>query len=350
MSRFLCAGGVADWRCSKIVGTIAVGLIMPLAAIWVTQKSPARAGGLEPRSGDQQTSAVPADRDRFVSEIQRRLKVCRERIAAIGPLVLATVDDLNRVRDELTNQRIAEESAKADFGNAELTRQVAEIAIVEYEEGIFKEDEAKAEGELKLAESDLARAQDAVETTKERLATIRKVSRGNASDVAVEYTYEDFVTDAERRVPKVRLAVEQAQTKLRMLRQYIKSKAIKERQSEVEKSRADELTKKVAWVQAKAKLDRLDARENKLTSEVSNASPLSVLARALSVDEKIRAELAELKKNAATDEYRAQKITNLLSELEGLVSQAESELARARVDRLKAAIHDAVARFAGPKP
>ena len=52
-----------------------------------------------------------------------------------------------------------------------------------------------AEGGLKLAESDLARAQDAVESTKDRLTGIKKVSRGNAADVAVEFTYEDFVTD-----------------------------------------------------------------------------------------------------------------------------------------------------------
>ena len=48
----------------------------------------------------------------------------------------------------------------ANHENAKLTREVAEIAVVEYVEGIFKQDLATVEGEIKLAESDLSRSED----------------------------------------------------------------------------------------------------------------------------------------------------------------------------------------------
>ena len=42
--------------------------------------------------------------------------------------------DSAALRDQLDNQKIATKSAEADFENAKLTREVAEIAVVEYEE------------------------------------------------------------------------------------------------------------------------------------------------------------------------------------------------------------------------
>ena len=60
------------------------------------------------------------------------------------------------LRDQLINQRITTKSAEANFQNAKLTREVAEIAVVEYEQGIYIQDLATVEGEIKLAESDLA--------------------------------------------------------------------------------------------------------------------------------------------------------------------------------------------------
>ncbi len=54
-------------------------------------------------------------------------------------------------RDQFVNLRIKEESAKAEYQNAKLTREIAEIAVIEYTEGIFVQDLATVEGELKLA-------------------------------------------------------------------------------------------------------------------------------------------------------------------------------------------------------
>ena len=68
---------------------------------------------------------------------------------------------------------------QGNFGNATLTREVAEIAVVEYEEGIFKQEFATVEGEIKLAESDLSRAEDRVDWAAacSRRATFRRRQR-----------------------------------------------------------------------------------------------------------------------------------------------------------------------------
>ena len=54
-------------------------------------------------------------------------------------------------------------SAEAEYENAKLTRKVAEIAVVEYTEGIYRQDKATLEGGLKLAESDVPRAEERIE-------------------------------------------------------------------------------------------------------------------------------------------------------------------------------------------
>ncbi len=54
--------------------------------------------------------------------------------------------DSASLRDSLTNQKIATQGAEASFQNAKLTREVAEIAVKEYEEGIFLQDKATCRG------------------------------------------------------------------------------------------------------------------------------------------------------------------------------------------------------------
>ncbi len=52
-------------------------------------------------------------------------------------------------------------ASEAAYQQAKLTREVAEIALVEYVEGIFKRDVETVEGEISLAEADLKRADKA---------------------------------------------------------------------------------------------------------------------------------------------------------------------------------------------
>jgi HlyD family secretion protein len=152
--------------------------------------------------------------------------------------------DSASLRDQLTNQKISTQGAEASFQNAKLTREVAEIAVKEYEEGIFLQDEATCKGEIKLAESDLARADDRVSWAT-RMFEKGYVSK--AQKISEELNFQ-----------KAKFALEQAQSKLNVLENYTKGKTIKELRSEVEKARSDELAKEQTWSLEKTKEAKLE--------------------------------------------------------------------------------------------
>ena len=157
--------------------------------------------------------------------------------------------DSASLRDNLTNQKIATQGAEASFQNAKLTREVAEIAVKEYEEGIFLQDKATAEGEIKLAESDLARSADRVDWAN-RMFEKGYVSK--AQKVSEELSFQ-----------KAKFALEQAESKLHVLLEYTKAKTVKELRSDVEKARSDELAKEQTWSLEKTK-------EAKLVKQIDN--------------------------------------------------------------------------------
>jgi len=154
--------------------------------------------------------------------------------------------DSASLRDQLVNQRITTKSAEANHENAKLTREVAEISVIEYVEGIFKQDQATVEGEIKLAESDLSRSEDRLDWAR-RMFDKGYVSM--ATKVSEELTLK-----------KNRFALEQAQSKKKVLISYTKDKTIKELQSEVEKARSDELAKKATWELEASKEKKLEVQ------------------------------------------------------------------------------------------
>ncbi len=152
--------------------------------------------------------------------------------------------DSASLKDQLVNQRITTESAKANYQNAKLTREVAEIAVTEYTEGIFKQELESIQGEIKLAESDMTRSEDRLDWAR-RMFDKGYVSL--ATKVSEELNYK-----------KSQFSFEQAQSKLKVLVQYTKGKTIKELVSEVEKAKSDELAKQATWELEKGKEAKLE--------------------------------------------------------------------------------------------
>jgi HlyD family secretion protein len=153
--------------------------------------------------------------------------------------------DSASLNDQLVNQQITTKSAAANYENARLTREVAEIAVKEYVEGIYLQDLQTVEGEIKLAESDLSRSED-------RLDWARRMYDKGYVSLATK-------NSEELTLKKARFALEQAQSKKNVLTQYTRPKTIKELQSEVEKTRSDELAKKATMeleVSKEKKLER----------------------------------------------------------------------------------------------
>src|SRR5271157_4595064 len=152
--------------------------------------------------------------------------------------------DSASLNDSLTNQKIATQGAEASFQNAKLTREVAEIAVKEYEEGIFLQDEATCKGEISLAKADLARSDDRVAWAN-RMYEKGYVSK--AQKISEELNFQ-----------KAKFALEQAESKLHVLLDYTKGKTIKELRSEVEKARSDELAKEQTFQLEKTKEAKLE--------------------------------------------------------------------------------------------
>jgi HlyD family secretion protein len=150
----------------------------------------------------------------------------------LSSLVLALVVSIQQ-RD----RRLAIARARAAYLNAQLTRQVAEIALVEYQEGIYKQDKGTLQGEIALAESDRKRAEDRLEWSRKMHA------RGFVSQA--QFTSDKLSVD------RAAFSTEQAKTKLDVLEKYTFNKTIKELQSEVEKARAAELARWADYVRVR---------------------------------------------------------------------------------------------------
>jgi biotin carboxyl carrier protein len=164
--------------------------------------------------------------------------------------VLAELDSA-ALKDSLVNQEITTKGAEAMYQNAKLTREVAEIAVKEYEEGIYKQDKLTAETEIKLAESELTRALE-----RKTWAT-RMLEKG--------YISKQQKNIEEHALDKARMVIEQHQTRLDVLEHYTKDKTIKELQSEVEKAKADELSKLATWNLERGKEAKLRSLIEKCT-------------------------------------------------------------------------------------
>jgi hypothetical protein len=74
--------------------------------------------------------------------------------------------DPSELRDRLSIQEIAIRSAQADLHGARIAREVAAMEATEYEGGLFVQELATREGDIKLAEASLASREDALDWTR----------------------------------------------------------------------------------------------------------------------------------------------------------------------------------------
>jgi hypothetical protein len=110
--------------------------------------------------------------------------------------------------------------AEANYLNAKLTREVAELALKEYDAGIYRQDLQTVNGEIALAESNLRRARDRVSWT-EKMHIKQQLEKG-------QLAYEQLA------IQQAKYDLEQSQTKKHVLEDYTKEKTLKELRSEVE--------------------------------------------------------------------------------------------------------------------
>ena len=153
--------------------------------------------------------------------------------------------DASPETDALKYQKFNARQAEALHEQATLTREVAEVAVAEYEQGTFRQSLQTIQGDIAMAEADLKRAEDRLEWSR-KMREKRFVS--DAQFTADRFGHE-----------KARFVLEQARTSKDVLLKYTKEKTLKELRSEVEKARSDELAKKRTLDLERAKARALEA-------------------------------------------------------------------------------------------
>ena len=160
--------------------------------------------------------------------------------------------DSASLNDQLINQKITTKSAEANHENAKLSREVAEFAVLEYEEGTLKQERSALRGVVAVAQSAIQKA----ETRLQRVRGARKqlsdmlAAKGvsaSTTDIMAALDVEDRHDAAEQTLLTEQKAMELAKSKQQLLEKYTSGKTIKELKGDVERKRSVELAKKAVW-------------------------------------------------------------------------------------------------------
>jgi RNA polymerase sigma factor (sigma-70 family) len=152
--------------------------------------------------------------------------------------------DSEQLTDKLTTEIIAEETASANYQKARIDREISEIALVEYREGLFIHELQEIEMQIKTAEAELAIAEDECQAVR---------AAANKSDTLTKKR-----VIAELQLKKARFALELAQSRRKLLVDFTKGKRLKELQSAIEKERADEFVKKAVFERENSKRRKVE--------------------------------------------------------------------------------------------
>jgi hypothetical protein len=165
-------------------------------------------------------------------------------IAPEGSLVrkgaLVAELDSSLLRDRLTTQVITTRRAFADLEQAQKQREIAEIAVTEYLQGIYPMEEEALASDTRIAQAELLLARD-------------------------ELDEAEKTPDRELPIKRARLALMKAERNLRrlqvqldVLRRYTKDARVKQLQADVEKALSNELAAKATYELEKSKEEKLN--------------------------------------------------------------------------------------------
>jgi multidrug resistance efflux pump len=147
------------------------------------------------------------------------------------------------VRARLAKQELTTKAAEAPYEYAKRAREIAELGVTEYLEGIFAPQLKAVDRDIALAESELKRAEQTLATMK------RMVEKGLGPQSRVDA--------ATLTVQQARLSLEKSQGKKSTLQRFTKERKLKELQSKVERARAEELARQADCGREQSALEQL---------------------------------------------------------------------------------------------
>ena len=156
--------------------------------------------------------------------------------------------DSASLRDQLVNQRITTQAAEKICRNARLSREIAETALKEYQDGVYPLNKATILGEIKLAEAAIQTAKSELERTRRvrqqlNEARSRKEGAAGSSDLLAELDVENRLEAAQQILMREQLSLERAQDRMHVLEKYTKDRTIKELTQKVDEQGQVELAK-----------------------------------------------------------------------------------------------------------
>src|SRR5262249_516468 len=129
-------------------------------------------------------------------------------------------------------------SAESAYNRAKLTRIAAETGLAEYVDAIYKQDVEMLAREISSAEVSLRGAE-------ELLGEAKRMSAGEQKILAA------MIASEEQAAARAKVALARAQKARRTLEEITKPQTIAELKTEIEKAKADEAAKNVAFQKAK---------------------------------------------------------------------------------------------------
>jgi HlyD family secretion protein len=174
--------------------------------------------------------------------------------------------DASELKDRLVSEELAERGLEAEVRAAGLAREVAALSLNEYKDGRFVHDVVTAEAEIRGAESALANAEDSLDWTR------RMFDKG--------YVSMATKTSEELSFKKARFAVEEAQSKRKVLIDHTKNRTMKDLLGAVETARARELRSQAELERQRSAIKRLQGQIHRakvsapIAGRIRYASPI----------------------------------------------------------------------------
>ena len=242
----LAAGLGAGLTAQRVATSPPAAKVSPVGEAQSTQNNPA-ANSQPPAKGKMKRSTAQRKAGRLegvYSNIEGQTTIIM--LASDGLTVkrgeIVCELDSASLRDQLVNQQITTRIAEANFRNAKLAREDAEISLTSYVNDLFPRERREAEGDLKIAQTELALAEE------ERDA--RKKFIGGPDHLQVKLS--------ELAVARAKLALEKAGNRLHVLAHYTKDKQTRDLTTKLESSRSTELSKEATWELEKSKEKKLE--------------------------------------------------------------------------------------------
>jgi hypothetical protein len=269
-----------------------------------------------------QSRDVPAAgaRDPAPSGAQVLLQRRRDEVRELEAAWAARRQEVEQhLADIVSDAKSESRKAEAEYQDGKVQREIAEIAIREYAEGIYVQDLATIEGEIKLAESDLVRLEDRLEMARR---AFEKGFLSKAQLVSEELAFR-----------RAQFTLEQRRSRLDVLKKYDKERELKKLSANIDKARAEELSKQAAWELAKRREDTLAARSKQLGSPLTETHIAALLDEAASLQAKVVQLLTRAQESGRIEGLTAERARLNAETVQQAIAQARSheDAARAKL-------------------